>query len=145
MAYKKILLALDADDPGSWDRSWLAADALAETFHAQLSLCSVLPGMAVLASGDSWPIAYQERLAELRSKLQSIASATGHGGVAAEVAGGTICSGILDIARRGGADLIVLKSDAPGIRDRLLPAHAVRVARRANCSVLIVRETPETP
>jgi hypothetical protein len=50
-----------------------------------------------------------------------------------------VCGGVLEVARRVQADLIVLASHVPELKDYLLSANAARVARRAACSVLVVR------
>ena len=46
---------------------------------------------------------------------------------------------ILNIARKTGADLIVVAAHRPELKDYLLGPNAARVVRHANCSVLVVR------
>ena len=139
--YTNILIAVDANDPATWGRSTEAARKLATCFGAQLTICSILPDSAVIAGGQWWPIAYRQHLATLQAQLEELASSIGAGrALAAELGTGTICSGIVEVAERIGADLIILSSHRPGFKDHLFAANAARVARRANCSVLVVRE-----
>jgi universal stress protein F len=49
-------------------------------------------------------------------------------------------AGILGVAEEAGADLIVVGSHRPAMRDYLFGATASRVVRHANCSVLVARE-----
>ena len=58
---------------------------------------------------------------------------TGHGG-----------RRILDVAARSGADLIIVGSHRPGLRDHVLGSTAARVVRRAPCAVHVLRRTDET-
>ena len=53
---------------------------------------------------------------------------------------GGIGGGILHLAEQLEADLIVLASHRPEMRDWLIGANAARVVRHARCSVLVVRE-----
>ena len=47
---------------------------------------------------------------------------------------GTIAGGVLEIAGRISADLILLASHRPALQDRLMAANAIRIARRASAS-----------
>lgn len=116
--YKNILVAVDADEPASW------ADAL--------------PVAAELEAEWS-PIGYREMLELARVRLLELAATLAGLNVDVEVGTGTICGGVLEIAERVRADLIVLASHVPELKDYLLSANAARVARRAACSVLVVR------
>ena len=46
---------------------------------------------------------------------------------------------ILDLAEKIGADLIVMASHRPELKDYLLGPNAARVVRHAECSVMVVR------
>ena len=52
---------------------------------------------------------------------------------------GNIWRTIIRIAERAEADLIVLASHRPEMKDYLIGANAASVARHARCSVLVVR------
>lgn len=52
---------------------------------------------------------------------------------------GAAASGILSAAKEGGADLIMLASHKPGLRDFFLGSTAAKVVRHATCAVLVAR------
>jgi nucleotide-binding universal stress UspA family protein len=52
---------------------------------------------------------------------------------------GRVFRGILDVAEQEKADLIVLASHRPDLRDLLIGENAERIVRHARCSVLVVR------
>jgi nucleotide-binding universal stress UspA family protein len=54
---------------------------------------------------------------------------------------GSIYAEILRASRDAGADLIVMASHRPEMKDYLIGANAARVVRHADCSVLVVRES----
>ncbi|HEU4541604.1 MAG TPA: universal stress protein, partial [Jiangellaceae bacterium] len=56
------------------------------------------------------------------------------------VAEGRIYREILDAADTTKADLIVMGSHRPELKDYLLGPNAAKVMRHADCSVLVVRE-----
>ena len=53
---------------------------------------------------------------------------------------GGVYAGVLAVAERIGADLIVLAAHRPAMRDFLLGTNASRIVRHARCSVLVVRD-----
>ncbi len=53
---------------------------------------------------------------------------------------GKIYQQILETAKRIGADLIVMGSHRPELKDYLLGPNASRVVRHAGCSVMVIRE-----
>ncbi len=53
---------------------------------------------------------------------------------------GTIYEEVLRTAKEVGAELIVMASHRPELRDYLIGPNAARVMRHANASVLVVRE-----
>lgn len=78
------------------------------------------------------------RRAEAEADLRKVAEAAGSG-IAWEVRTGSAAAGILDAAAETGADLIMLASHRPDLRDYFIGSTASRVVRHAQCSVLIVR------
>ena len=56
------------------------------------------------------------------------------------VHGASIYAEILAVAEEVGADLIVVGSHRPAMKDYLLGTNASRIVRHANCSVLVARE-----
>lgn len=137
--YKTILIAVDADEPASWAGALPAAAELAGCFSARLILCSVVREVKAELEAEWSPIGYREMLELARVRLLELAATLPGLAVSVEVGTGTICGGVLEVAERVQADLIVLASHVPALKDYLLSANAARVARRAACSVLVVR------
>ena len=137
--YKNILIAVDAGEPASWADALPVAAGLARCFSARLTLCSVVRDVDAELEAEWSPIGYREMLDLAQVRLAELASGIDGVAVDVEVGTGTICGGIIGVARRIGADLVVLASHVPGMKDRVWAGNAARVARRADCSVLIVR------
>ena len=77
---------------------------------------------------------------EAFKRLKEIAEITGVGDQAELIIReGSIHSEILTVAEDIGADLIIMASHQPEFSDYLLGSTAARVARHAQCSVLIAR------
>ena len=138
--YRNILVPVDLDQPASWSKVILTATALAKCFEATMTICSVVSNSKVIMKGEWLPIGVEQLLFDARARLEGLIVEFDHGlDCDVEVAAGTISGGILEIAERIGADLIVLVSHLPAMRDHILAANAIRVARHARCSVLIAR------
>lgn len=137
--FRKILVAIDLDEPTSWARALPVALALARMSGAHLTLGTVVTDWEAVA--DQWsPAAYRERLETARLRLFALAAGWRDQPHEALVAGGHVAQGILELAARAEADLILLASHRPGLRDHLLGGNAAHVVKHAPCSVLVVRE-----
>lgn len=138
--YRNILLPVDLDQPESWTGALFAASSLAKCFSAKLTLCTVVSSAEAIERGEWLPISIEELLFDARARLEGIATgAHPELDCDVEIAAGTIAGGVLEIAERIKADLILLVSHRPALRDHLIAANAIRIARRAPCSVLIAR------
>jgi nucleotide-binding universal stress UspA family protein len=137
--FRNILIAVDPDQPGSWEDALPVAADLARSFGARITLCSVVRDLDTEMKAEWSPIGYREMLEHARIRLLELAATLPDLEAEVDVGIGTVCGGILDIAGRRKADLIMLASHEPELRDHLISANAVRVARRAPCSVLVVR------
>lgn len=140
--FKRILIAIDPDEPRTF-AAFPPASLLADTCGAELIVCSVIPDTAVMFRAGLTQMGYRELIDTARSKLLLIAGKLLDREVPVEIGAGSVASGILDIADNVEADLIVLASHRPGPKDHLLTAHGARIARRATCSVLVVRSDVE--
>ena len=137
--YRNILIAVDPDEPDSWADALPVAAKLARCFTARLTLCSVVRDVEAELQAEWSPIGYREMLELARIRLLELAATLPDQTVDVEVGTGTVCRGVLQVAERVRADLIVLASHVPELKDYLLSANAARVTRRAACSVLVVR------
>lgn len=136
--FKRILVAVDLEHPETWLQVAPAVASLADCFSAEVTLCTIVQDKDAVTI-QWFAICYEELIFKVQLGLQQLASHAGHDKVRVEVGMGSVCSGILDVARQTSAELIVLASHRPEFGDYLLAGNAARVARRASCSVLIVR------
>ena len=138
--YRNILLPLDLDRPDTWTLALSEASSLAKCFSAKITICTVVSAAKALERGEWLPISVEQLLFDAKARLEGVAAAaSGEVSCDVEIAAGTISGGVLDIAKRIEADLILLVSHRPAARDYIVAANAIRIARRAPCSVLIAR------
>lgn len=139
--YRTILVAIDLDEPSSWKKSLPTAVALARSFDASLALVTVVPDWNLILEAQHSPIAYNEFLEAARTRIVQLADTVmAPAPITCHVESGSIYGGILAAADRVGADLVVLSSHRPEMKDYLLGANASRVVRHARCSVFVVRD-----
>ncbi len=138
--YSRILVPVDPDEPSSWSKAVPVAQAIARSFDAGVTICTVVPDRVAMFQAPWTSVAYEALLDKASTRLHAIAREFDDEDIGKEVGSGGIAGGILSIADKIGADLIVLSSHRPQMKDWLLGANAERVARHAQCSVLIVRD-----
>ena len=139
--YSSILTAVDLDDPASWTKALPVSISLARCFSARLTLCSVVPDSKAMLETEWSAIGYREMCGVAEARLGKLVDEADFE-IDTRIATGSVSGGILDAAQWAGADLIVLASHKPEMKDYLLGANASRVVRRAPCSVLVVRGAP---
>lgn len=138
--YSHILVPVDLDEPSSWVKAVPVAQAMARSFKAKGTLCTIVPDRVAIVEAPWTSVSLGALMDKTSTRLNALARDLGVKSFGREVGSGNIAGGILAIANDVGADLIVLSSHRPQMKDWLLGANAARVARHAKCSVLIVRE-----
>lgn len=139
--YSSILVPIDLEEPSSWSKAIPTALMLARCCDARLTLMTIVTDTVAGREAQWSAIGYRELLSTAAARLALLADELrGDMPVETKVAGGGICDGIVDLADEVKADLIVLASHRPTMRDRLIGANASHVVRHAGCSVLVVRE-----
>lgn len=141
--YKNILIAIDLNDESSWRKAMPTANACCKAFDARLNVVTVVPDFGMSVVGQYFPKDYAETaLAETEKQLAAFVKKHAAKGLDTRqiVANGTIYEEIIETARKIGADLIVIGSHRPALRDYLIGPNAARVVRHADCSVMVVRE-----
>lgn len=140
--YKTILIPVDVDEPSSWERALPVAVEYTQIFGARLHAVTVLPAFGSGVVGSYFPADFEEKArvaaqaeleALMRDRVPSNIDLTCH------VAHGTVYEEILRLAGGIGADLIVMASHRPELKDYLIGPNASRVVRHADMSVLVVR------
>lgn len=138
--YRAILLPLDLAEASASTRMLSVGRELAQRLGTSLALATVVPDHALVLGAQWSAIAYRELLDISDARLGAIAdTVTGVGRVTHHVETGSIWRGILTIAERIGADLILLGAHRPIMRDYLLGTNSAQVVRHARCSVLVFR------
>lgn len=141
--YKKILLPVDLNAEATWERSAEVARELAKPSGAEVHVLCVLPEMGLPVVGSYFKEGFEEHaLGELKEGVKSFIARFFTDGtkVKGHVAHGAIYKEILRAADALEADLIIVASHRPEMKDYFLGPNAARVARYANQSVLVVRQ-----
>lgn len=139
--YSSILVPIDLEEPSSWLKAVPTALKLGDCFQARLTLTTIVEDRAAAKTGQWSSIGYRELVSVAEARLGSLSDELRQGHpIECLVGTGSICGGILDIAEKVQADLIILSSHRPEMRDWLIGANASRVVRHARCSVMVVRD-----
>lgn len=141
--YQNILVPVDLSDKHSWRKALPVAIRLAETFEARLNLVTVVPGFPLPIVGQHFPDDFEPKIKEQAAKqLKEFAAEQVPGAVRCKriIAEGKIYQEILRAAEAVKADLIVMGSHRPELKDFLLGPNAQKVVHHADCSVMVVRE-----
>jgi len=137
--FKKILVPINLSQTVSWSAALSTAVSLARGNDAQLFLGTVIPQWVSARDAD-WAWDADRRMEDVaRYRLEQIASECGYQNYVLRIAWGSVPSTILEMANETDAGLIILGSKTPTILDFFRQSSEVKVARRAHCSVLIVR------
>ena len=140
--FKRILLSVDLEHESSWIKALPVALDLCKSFGAGLSVLTVVPDFGMSIVGQYFPKNFEKEVGEkalARVKDFCAEKVPDNLFVQHIVGVGTIYEVILDMAETVEADVIVMASHRPELKDYLLGPNAARVVRHANCSVLVVR------
>lgn len=141
--FKEVLFAVDLNAPESQQKALDAALDRVKLSKGRLHILTVVPdlGMGIVAS--YFPEGFEENvLQEANKQLHDYVKTHVPKGVPVQhiVAQGTIYREIIRYAIKVKADLIVMASHRPELKDYLLGPNASHVVKHANCSVLVVRD-----
>ncbi len=140
--YKNILLSVDLGDEPSSIKSVPTAVEYAQAFGATLRVMTVVPDFGMSIVGSFFPKEHEKTIIEsVRQKLHEFVTAHIPKGIKVQhvVGHGTVYEEVLRVAGEVDADLIMLGASRPRAGKFLLGPNAARVARYAECSVLVVR------
>ena len=138
--FKSIVIPFDTEARESWSAILPTALSIVENYRPKITLCTVIPELAPMMDAD-WLEAGSKQMTELAHEQFAILlrEQPGLAGARIEIAKGSIWRGIVAIAAHADADLIVLASHRPAMKDYLIGANAVNVVRHAPCPVMFVR------
>jgi nucleotide-binding universal stress UspA family protein len=140
--YKDILLPIDLNHDSSWIKALPVAIAHCKAFGSQLHIMTVMPDYGMSIVGNYFPEGFEkDHRKEIDKLLHAfVAEHVPDCKVQQIVAEGTAYKEILQTAEDIGADLIVMGSHRPELKDYLLGPNSERVVRHSNKSVLVVRD-----
>lgn len=139
---KTILLPVDLFHDTGWKEATAHAVGLAQNYGAELHVLTVIPDFGMPMVGAFFPANFSENaLAEAQGLMDRFVSANIPQGIKTvqHVVHGTIYKEILAAAKSVKADMIVMASHRPEMRDYLLGPNAARVVRHAPMSVTVIR------
>jgi nucleotide-binding universal stress UspA family protein len=141
--YKNILVALDLNDETSCRKPLLSAAELARTFGARLHVLTVVREVEAILQAKTAPLAYELIATDLENRLAALIRRVNASDLQPNLLvphGAAIYGEILRVAEEAAADLVVVGSHRPAMKDYLLGTNAARIVRHARCSVLVARE-----
>ena len=138
--FRSIIVPIDLEQPSSWAKALPVARTLAGQFSSRFSVVTVVPSLEAALQAEWTALAYRKLMDEARVRLASLLDSAGNADATIEVGCGNIWREILRLAEAVEADMIVLASHRPEMRDYLIGANASRIVRHARCSVMVVRE-----
>jgi nucleotide-binding universal stress UspA family protein len=141
--YKNILLAIDLNDETSCRKPLLSAVELARTFGARFHVLTVVREVEAILEASAVPLGYEVITSDLKNRIAALVRRVNASDLKPNIIvthGGSIYAEILAVAEEVEADLIVVGSHRPAMKDYLLGTNAARVVRHARCSVLVARE-----
>ena len=140
--YKNILIPIDLKHESSWQRALPIALVEARHSGAQLHVVTVIPAVDMLLTAVHLPKDFNRKQREQAShQLAELVKKEVPDDISVRqtVKEGSVYREILHEADDVNADLIVMASHRPELKDYLLGLNAARIVRHADCSVLVVR------
>lgn len=139
--FRSILVPIDIAQPSSWRQSIPQAIELAAASNGAATIVTVVRDLKAAFEGAHFPFQVEMMTSKACGKLTEIVAEYRDRKVALseEVRFGSIGREILEAARERKADLIVMTSHRPELKDYLIGPNAAYVAQHATCSVLVLR------
>ena len=141
--FKNILLPIDLGEESSWRKPLAVAIDMCQKNDAVLRVMTVVPTLGMSIVAQYFPKDYEKKVAEETLKnLKGFVEEHVPSDINVQhiVGEGSVYETILDMAKETQADLIIMESLRPELKDYLLGPNAARVVRHAECSVLVIRE-----
>lgn len=139
--FRKILVPVDLAHPSSWKHALPEAVEMARSSGGNVILVTVVRELKAILEGVGLSFQMEERFDKATKEIRNIAASQSTSGIEIQtiVRYGGIGHEILAAADEVGADLILLASHRPEMRDYLIGPNAAHVARHAKSSVLVLR------
>lgn len=140
--FRTVLACVDLGDPHSAERVIRAALEVISQ-EDTLHIISIVPDYGMSVVGTFFPPDHEKKaIARARDALHAFTGKHVPKAVRIQhiIAHGNIYEEILEASKTVSADLIVIGSHRPELKDYLLGPNAARVVRHSHRSVLVVRE-----
>jgi nucleotide-binding universal stress UspA family protein len=140
--YKNILVDIDLNDEASCRKPLVSGLELARTFGARLHVLTEVREIEAILQAKTATLGYEVIAADLENRLAALIRRVNASDLDPNIVvahGASIYTEILGIAEEAEADLVVVGSYRPAMKDYLLGTNASRVVRHARCSVLVAR------
>lgn len=141
--FQHILLAIDLEDKGSWEKVVPEATNYASKFGSIIHIMTVVPNFGMSIVGSFFPKEHEGKMLEdAKTRLHAFAKQHIPAGISVQhiVGHGTAYEEILRMQKKLKCDLIIMGAHRPKMQDYLLGPNAARVVRHAECSVMVVRD-----
>lgn len=137
--FKTVLIAVDVAQPEDTRALLEAAGRMTEGWDCACHVATVIPNVGMAIVGSYFEPGF-ERESQAAAGQELAAAVSASGLKAAEhVLSGRIYDGIITLANRIGADMILIGAHQPGLGDYLLGSNAARIVRHARQSVMVIR------
>jgi nucleotide-binding universal stress UspA family protein len=145
--FKSIVVPIDIAQPSSWTLALPEAIELARASGGSIAVITVVRDIRAVLEGMHFPFQVEIMMSKSAETLAQIVARYRDSGVVLEeeVRFGSIGQEILAAARERRAELILMASHQPGLRDYLIGPNAAHVAHHAHCSVLVLRRKEGGP
>lgn len=141
--FKEVLFAVDLNAQEAQQKALNAALDRVKLSKGRLHVLTVVPDLGIGMVSAYFPENFEQNvLKETDTRLHDYVKANVPKDIPVQhiVAQGTIYREIIRHATKVKADLIVMASHRPELKDYLLGPNASHVVKHADCSVLVVRD-----
>jgi len=139
--FKSILVPIDVEQPSSWKSVLPEALELARESSGKITSVAVIKGGQFMAPGAGFPTHVEAQVDKTCDRLCSVIKPyQGEIEINHDIRIGRIGPQILEAAEACDADLILMASHRPEMKDYLIGPNAVHVVRHSPRSVLILRK-----
>lgn len=139
--FKTILVPIDIAQRSSWEHAIPQAIELAASSNGNVTVTTVVRDLKAAFEGTRFPFQVEFMMSKAKDKLAQVVSGYRDHNVPLneEIRFGSIGHEILEAAREQRADLIVMASHRPELKDYFIGPNAAYITQHAFCSVLVLR------
>jgi nucleotide-binding universal stress UspA family protein len=141
--FKHVLLSVDLEHESSWNKALPLAIDQCKASGAALHVLTVVPDFGMSIVSQYFPENFEKEVDEkVLARLKDFVADKVPDELSVQhiVGEGSVYEVTLNISETVEADLIVMASHRPELKDYLLGPNAARAVRHAKCSVMVVRE-----